>query len=148
MSDELCITEKMILSMKKASSWIRFLAICGFVYVGLVVASGVLFANVFSLVGFVDSSGISAADLGVNPFLLSLIIMIVFVAIGIVIIIPFRYLYNFGTKMRTYVQTNNENALELAFKNNKSFWKFYGILTIIYLALIPVALIIAGVFYV
>jgi hypothetical protein len=43
------------------------------------------------------------------------------------------------------MQSNSDKDLEDAFKNNKSLWKFYGILVIVYLALIPVLLIGASV---
>jgi hypothetical protein len=39
------------------------------------------------------------------------------------------------------MRTGAEQDLELAFKNNKSLWKFIGILAIIQLAIIPVTMI-------
>jgi hypothetical protein len=146
-SNELPITDDMISSIKKSSAWIRFIAIYGFICAGLFLAMGILFANLFVFVGFMDGDMI-AAEIGLNPFLLGIMITIFIVALGIAIIIPLRFLYIFGSQMRTYAQTNNESALEIAFKNNTSFWKFCGILTIIAFLIIPVSLIIMGVFYV
>lgn len=145
------ITEDMISSMKQSSSWIRFLAICGFVYAGFIIAAGVLSVSIFIFLGSASSNTI-AAELGMDPLLFGIMITILILAVGMLIIVPFRFLYNFGTKMRTYVQTGNESALELAFMNNKSFWKFCGIVTIVLLALVPISLIasliIVGVLYV
>ncbi|MDR1279046.1 MAG: hypothetical protein LBK02_09860, partial [Treponema sp.] len=56
---------------------------------------------------------------------------------------PALFTYNFGNKIRAYQQSRAEEELENAFKNNKSLWKFLGILTIISLAFIPVMIIIS-----
>lgn len=135
------ITEPMITSMKQASSWIRFLAICGFIYAGSIVAPGFLTALFFPLIDLFADGSLSA-ELGMSSILFGIILLVAIAIIGTAIIFPVIFLYNFGTKMRTYVQTNNVSALELAFKNNKSFWKFCGIFTIISFALIPISLII------
>lgn len=57
---------------------------------------------------------------------------------GIIYIFPAKYLYNFGSKMNFFVKTKNEQAMETALKNNKSYWKFNGILVIISLAAFPI----------
>lgn len=128
--------------LKEASPWIRFIAVIGFIQAGFVILMGIIFALMGPYLGFSDpgsiSSGLSAGA-AVGIFIFAGIIII---AIGIVIIIPFRYLYNFGAKIRYYVLSNNEQALELALKNNKAYWKFLGIFSIVMLAAVPVLVII------
>ncbi len=140
------ITERMISSIKNASSWVRFLSICGFIYAGLILVPTVLMLVLFPFAGPLRDN-LFAAEIGIDGALFGFILFCVVLILGAVIIIPLLFLHNFGSKMRMFVQTNNTSALELAFKNNKSFWKFCGIFTIISLALIPVSLIIIGVFY-
>jgi magnesium-transporting ATPase (P-type) len=140
------ITESMIASIKQSSSWIRFLAIYGFISVGLVIVPMALFSL---LSPFIGGMLLNELDIGMmNPILFSVAMIFSTIAIGAICIFPLIFLHNIGSKMRAFVQTNNATALELAFKNNKSFWKFCGILTIVSLALIPVSLIILGVLYV
>ncbi len=136
------VTKPMMTSMQQTSSWVRFLAICGFIVVGLYAVPGVIFSLVFSVIGL-RNGGSAAAELGMHPLLFSVIILVVFTGMGVLLFIPLRFLNNFGSKLRTFVQTNNESAMESAFKNNASFWKFCGIVTIVSYALIPVLLIIA-----
>jgi hypothetical protein len=141
MSDESvgAITETMISWMKQTSSWIRFLSILGFVYAGLIIVPSLLIALLFPLVDSFAAAFTAESGMPVGVF--SIVIIFFVLVIGLVIIFPLMYLRNYGSKLRTYVQTNNTSALELAFKNNKSFWKFCGILTIISYALIPVSII-------
>jgi hypothetical protein len=136
------VTEEMISSMKQASSWIRFLAICGFIYAGFILMAGILCAVT---IPFLNDFG---DEFGMNPAVFGILIAVIIFALGVLCIIIVRFLYNFGTKMRTYVQTNNDDALEIAFKNNKSFWKSCSVITIVSIVCIPVSLIIVGVFYV
>ena len=66
---------------------------------------------------------------------------IIYIPLGVLMFFPSRFIYNFGAKIRNYQFSNSDEDLELAFKNNKSVWKFYGILCIIYLAFIPLTVI-------
>ena len=64
-----------------------------------------------------------------------------FIGAGVLMFFPAFFTYKFGVKIRAFTRTNSEQELELAFKNNKSLWKFNGILTIIGLAIIPLVII-------
>jgi hypothetical protein len=55
---------------------------------------------------------------------------------------PSYFIYNFGSKTRTYLRTGADQDLEGALKSNKSLWKFQGILAIAGIALVPVMIII------
>jgi hypothetical protein len=68
---------------------------------------------------------------------------IYFLGVAVLGFFPSYFIYNFGSKIRTYLRTGAEQDLERALKNNKSLWKFSGILTIIGLAIIPVIFIIS-----
>jgi hypothetical protein len=142
-SDYGAITEPMITSMKQASSWIRFLSICGFVYAGLVLVPMLLMAILFPIIG-TDIT----AELGIAGGVFGVLFLFFGIIFAVAVIIPLRFLYSFGSKMKAYVQTSNDSALELAFKNNYSFWKFCGILTIVLFALMFISIIITGVSYV
>jgi len=61
---------------------------------------------------------------------------------GVLMFFPSLFIYRFGEKIRSYLRVGAEQELEQAFRNNKSFWKFTGIICIIYLAFIPVLIIV------
>jgi len=127
------LTEAMIKHLKEAAPWIRFIGILSYIGCGITILAGIGFMIAMPLLSsFTDLySGLLGASMGV-----------VYIIIGVVIFFPSRFTYNFGAKIRSFMQSNNEQDLEMAFKNNKSLWKFYGILCIVYLAIIPVAIII------
>jgi len=128
------LSEKMLRYLGDASPWLQFVGILGYIGSGLFVIAGILGTVGFSAVSFLT------AELGDFPFW---IIMLIYIPLGVLFFFPAHFAYNFGRKIRNYRFSNSTEDLELAFKNNKSLWKFYGILCIIYLAFIPLFFIIA-----
>jgi hypothetical protein len=127
------LTETMLRFLYEASPWLRFIGILGYIGCGFMVLGGLLggagFAAMFSTLGL--SSGLGG------------IISVAYLALAALFFFPAHFTFMFGYKIRNFRFSNSTEDLELAFKNNKSFWKFIGILSIIYLALIPFAFIFA-----
>jgi hypothetical protein len=128
------LTEAMLAYLRGASPWLRFIGVLTYIGSGFMAAAGL--AMIVISPEFSDSSSLLAS------FNFSGGLGLIYIITGVIIFFPARFTYNFGAKIRTYLQNNAERELELAFKNNKSLWKFYGILAIVYLALIPIALVI------
>jgi hypothetical protein len=141
------LTETMIFYLKGASPWLRFIGILGFIAAGGTILGGLMF-----LIGGLLGNGIlrqmltsqidtmDGADVGMAGGIVIVMGVLIIIA-GIICFLPARFTYNFGRKIKNFLQNNAEGELELAFKNNKSLWKFIGIVTIIYLAFLPVMLI-------
>jgi hypothetical protein len=68
---------------------------------------------------------------------------LIYIACGMLLFLPCRFIYNFGKRIHNYQVANSEEDLEIAFKFNKSLWKFIGILCIVSLALIPLSIVLA-----
>jgi hypothetical protein len=128
------LTEPMLRYLKEASPWLRFIGVLGFIGSGLTVVGGIVGAIVMFAVS--DFTG----ELG---GVFSLLVGLIYLPIGILYFFPARFMYSFGAKIRNYQFTNSEEDLEMAFKNNKSLWKFNGILAIIGLAFIPLSIVLA-----
>jgi hypothetical protein len=128
------LTETMLGYLKEASPWLRFIGILQFIGCGIMCVGGIIFA--------ITTSAVSSMMEGMVNFPIWLLSLI-YVAAGALFFFPALFTYNFGAKIRNYQLSNSNEDLELAFKNNKSLWKFYGILLIIYLALIPLFIILA-----
>jgi hypothetical protein len=135
------LTETMIRYLKGASPWLRFLGILGFIGAGGTMLGGVLFLAAGTLgrglFAQVFSAQIDGADMGIAGGL-SVFSGILILITGIICLFPARFIYNFGNRIKNFLQNNTEGELEAALKNNKSLWKFVGIVTIIYLAFLPV----------
>ena len=139
------LTETMLIYLKGASPWLRFVGILGFINSGLVVVWGISMFVLVPLIGrtwdeipgFESFGGILGAAFGVVMAALSILG-------ALLVFFPALFLYRFGNRIRNYLRTGADQDLEQAFKNNKAFWKFAGIICIIQLAFLPL-LIIGGI---
>ena len=127
------VTDTMVLYLRKASPWIRFLGVLGFIMFGLSVLTGLG----FTIFGIIQLEGtlVSVTCLGTIAY------GFILIATSVVSFFPARFTYQYGSKLRCYCQTFMESDLEEAFKNNKSLWTFLGVIAIIYLPLIPLMII-------
>lgn len=138
------LTETMLLYLKGASPWLRFVGILGFIGSGITVVWGFVFIAIIPFMneiwdevpGFESFSVFFGAAF--SGGMAALII-----GMGALMFVPCLFIYRFGEKIRSYLRIGAERELELAFKNNKSLWKFTGILCIVELAFLPLMIIVA-----
>lgn len=110
-------------NLNETRKWTFFLAILGFVFIGLMVIASFSIGAIFSELG--DDS---------MPFPSSMLGGIYFV-MGIIYFFPIYYLYKFSTHMKNALASGEDISLDEAFKNLKSHYKFVGILTIVVLSI-------------
>ena len=135
------LTELMIRYLKEASPWLRFIGILGFIGCGIMALVGVVFMVLLPLfTSFFNYTYFSG--LGNFGGLIGGAFGLIYIVIAAVFFFPSRFIYLFGTKIRTWLRSNAEHDLEASFRNNKSFWKFIGIVSIVNLAFIPVSVVI------
>jgi hypothetical protein len=132
------LTEAMLIHLKGATPWLRFVGILGFISSGLVVLMG------FSMMPFVSIMNRAWAEIpgfesfnGVFSAAFSAFMVVLFIGAGLLLLFPSLYIFRFGEKIRSYLKTGADMELESAFQNNRSLWKFMGIICIIQLAFIP-----------
>jgi hypothetical protein len=114
--------------------WTMFLAILGFIGIGIIVIVG-LFAGVFLSV-FKTSAG----KLGISEGLI-----FAFVVLSAVIyFFPVLYLFMFSTQISNAVKTLDKLELKKAFKNLKRYYVYIGILIIVVIVIYIVAFVAAG----
>ena len=136
------LTDTMLKNLRDASPWLRFMGIMGFIGSGFMVLAGTLFIFIlpFGISIFDDGSDFFSGLLGSSSLMIGY--SMYFIGGGLLMFFPALFTYRFGAKIREFFLSNSEGELELAFRNNKSLWKFYGILTIIMLASLPILIII------
>jgi len=136
------LTEPMFKHLKESSLWLRFVGIIGFIGCGLIVVGGLL-----PSIGIMSHSGLSGI-LGTSDFPTWIIWLLLplNLAGAALFFFPSFFTWKFGDCIRKYEFSNKEEDLEKAFKNNKSLWKFYGILIIVYLSIIPFTIILTIIF--
>ena len=140
------LTEPMLICLKGASPWLRFIGILGFIGAGFTTLSGLSLFAILPMISRLwgEIPGFEAVFSGFWGAALSGTTAVFCVGGGALMFFPSLFIYRFGEKIRSYLRTGADADLELAFKNNKSLWKFAGIVSIIELAFIPI-FIIAGI---
>jgi hypothetical protein len=133
------LTEAMLVQLKGASPWLRFVGVLGFIGAGFTILTGVVF---LTLVPFFTRSfaGIDPLN-GVMEAVTFVIIAAFCIIVGGFMILPSLFMFRFGERIRGYLRTGAEQELEAAFKNNRLLWKFIGIICIVSLAFFPLMMI-------
>ncbi|MNU94577.1 hypothetical protein D3C71_845630 [compost metagenome] len=118
-SDKLKISNSIKENLIATAKWPRFLAIMGFIFVGI---SGI--ASLFLLVTSMLS--------GYGPLVL---VSLIYVVLTIVMLFPALYLIRFAVATEKGLGSNKQGEFDYAIENLKSLFKFMGIYTIVTIAL-------------
>lgn len=106
-----------------ASKWATFLAIMGFIGTGFLALLGVCMMLISPFLGSFPKIG---STIGI-PFVLLGVFYLLF---AVLYFFPAYYLYNFATKIKTALYSNNQTTLDESLKNLKKTFQFMGIMTI------------------
>ena len=135
------ITETMLLHLKKASPWMRFVGIVGFIFTGIMTLAGLALFPLMTFTfnntpGFGDAGGVFGWAFGISTAVYVL-------GLGVLYFFLSFFIYKFGDKIRSYLRTGAESDLETALYNNSRLWKMLGIIFIAGLAIFPLMIIIS-----
>jgi hypothetical protein len=128
------IEEDTLKDLEKTRKWSMFLAVLGFISIGILAIGGliaVLFLSVFE-------SGLSKFGVSESLFLLPLL------AFTVVYFFPVLYLYRFSKHAGNAVRELDKEQMQKAFRYLRKYYVFIGILTIVVLAIYVIALIASG----
>jgi hypothetical protein len=119
----------------EAARWGKFLAIVGFVGIGLLVLVGLVMGILFGAAG----SEFGAGGLGMlgGGFM-----TLLYILIAIFYFFPVLYLYRFSMRGMSAARNGSQAELEDSLANLKSMFKFLGILTVVVLCLYGLGLVI------
>lgn len=122
-SFESTLSEIAISYIKESAKWSRFLAILGFIGIGIFVLIAIYMAAMMS--------NMNSGFMPFPPMLLSLI----YLFIAALYFMPVYYLYNYGVKINKALNERNQNLLTEGFENLKSHHKFLGISAIVVISI-------------
>lgn len=128
---KLFMDEKSQTFLDETRKWSMFLAIIGFIFIGLIVLMGLIFV----LIGSFFGSYLGGVE--------RITILLVYILIGGLYFFPIYYLMKFSVNMKNALQQGKQQELTSAFEFLKSHYKFIGILTIVALSLYVVLGIVA-----
>lgn len=124
---ELQVTAPMKNYLLQTAKWARFLAILGFIIIGLLVVGAFTFGT------FMNSLMTNFPDSGTRmPGGSSVFMTVYLLILAAISFYPTLYLYQFATKTKVAILYGDDTHLTFAFSRLKSFFKFWGILIIIF----------------
>lgn len=123
------ITDQAKSFILETAKWAKFLAIVGFVFIGLMVLGAF-----FMLIAGASLPGMGGAGAGVGVMYLLMALLYFF---------PTYYLFIFANKIKVGLTQSSQNDVDAGFENLKSTFKFMGILMIIVLGIYALFIVIA-----
>ena len=124
MDKQIMVSDEMLAALKSTRPWVMFLAILGFICLAFMVLGSLMFILVGSAV---TQQAKLPAFFGPGFGILELILALVY-------IFPCLYMLRYGIAIGN-IPGSGQAAMEQALQQQKSFWKFMGILMIILRAL-------------
>lgn len=126
----LSISDEIKLYLKETAKWAKFLAIIGYIGIGfLVLFSLFMLFGMTALAGMLDALPLSLMG-------------IIYLLMALLYYFPVNYLNTFANKTKRALAENDQDEINLAFKNLKSMFKFMGILTIVVLCLYALIIVV------
>lgn len=127
--DGLQLTAESRMYLAESAKWAKFLAIIGFVMMGLMALFGLFFGTIMgtamSTLG--DDAGASAFS-AIGGFM-----SFIYIGLAVLFFFPFNYQYKFATRVKAALVNNDTATLTDALMNQKSMFKFWGIYMIVML---------------
>lgn len=118
--------------LMETSKWGKFLAITGYVSIGLL---GLL--AIFMMIGLSGLSDLTGTQFPMGAFGFFYIIM------GAVYYFPVTYLYQYSVQIKKGLKSNDSATITAGFQNLKSLFKFMAIVTIVILSIYGLMLLVA-----
>jgi hypothetical protein len=133
------ITANMVQSLRQTKPWVRLLSIVGFLATGFM-----LLAGLFMLVaGAMSQSLVGRA----SPFgaVGGVLLGVLYALLALLYLFPSLFLFRYASAIARMLNGETVGGMEAALEQQKSFWRFMGIMTLIVLCLYAVMLAIVAV---
>lgn len=116
----------------ETSKWGKFLAILGFIGVGILVMVAIVVMIGFTFINKIKTPGFPTGLIG-----------FIYLALAVVYYFPVSYLNRFSIEMKKGLESGDANEVTVGFQNLKSLFKFMGILAIVIFSIYGLILIVA-----
>lgn len=133
-NDDLVINRASIQYLGETARWAKFLAIVGFVFVGLMVIASFFIGTVFSSMNELNSV-YPGTDMGMFGKGMGVFMTIFYLIFAAIYFFPCLFLYRFASKTQMAIRQEDTIGLSDGLKNMKNYFQFCGILMAIFLGL-------------
>lgn len=121
------VTPLMIDHLRATKPWVRFISIAMFVGSGFMILVGI------AMMFMPAMGGRAGAGFGA-------MIGIFYILLSLIYIVPAYFLYQYASSIKDLLNDGGDVAMENALGNQKSFWRFVGILTLVIIAIYVLAI--------
>ena len=128
MADQIVVSQSMLDSLNATRPWAKFLAIVGFVMVALMVIVGLAMLGAGSALA--GQSGLGG------------MFAVVYLLFAVLYFMPCLFLFRYA-KAIAAIPASGQAAMENALGQQKSFWKFMGVLTLVLLCIYVIGIVAA-----
>ncbi len=112
--------------LKETAKWAKFIAIVGFISIGIMVIAAFSIGTIMSMMMSQVADDIPMA---IPPMFFT----VIYLVLALISFFPIYYLYKFAANMQLALKREDDIALNESFRNLKAHYKFYGILLAIFL---------------
>jgi hypothetical protein len=130
----LTISRPAAMYLLETSKWTSFLSILGFIFSGLIAVVALFAGSIMATMTPGQAN---------MPKATTFFIGFIYLMMGILYFFPSWYLYQYTRKLKAALSSKDSNELIAAFENQKSLYKFWGIFTIVLLAIYAIILLFA-----
>ncbi|RYY35396.1 MAG: hypothetical protein EOP46_10155 [Sphingobacteriaceae bacterium] len=130
------LTEEMQYYLHQGGRWAYFLGILGFIATGFILIAALFVGTIFTAISQLQPAAAPIAGMGG-------ILTVVYIGLAVFNFFFSLYLYRFGARIKQGVPYEDIEKITSALKNLKSFFKLWGIATIVIISLYILIFIIA-----
>lgn len=132
---QLILNEQAQYYLHQAGKWAYFLGIMGFIGTAFIAIMALFVGTIFTTMAAMNPLMAGAAGAGG-------VVTVVYLLIALVCFFFALYLYQFGDRVKKGVAFKSEAEITSALSKLKSFFKLWGIFTVVYLAFVVLFIII------
>ena len=136
--NELFISHEIKTYLRGISKWGKFLSVVGFIGIGIFVLLGIVFSLMGNMICPYGSIP-HAYYIGWMGY--------IYVVFGLLYFFPTYYLMRASNNLRKGLVSTNQHFLTVGFRNLKSVFKFFGVMTIVICSIYPLGAVVAFAFF-
>lgn len=133
---DLKLTAATLKYLKTAARWAKFLALMGFVFVGLMILAGLFIGVIYNIS---ESDIMMDQEMSIPSLLLSFF----YISLAVIMLIPNLFMNSFANKMVKSIENNDEKLLSKSFRSLKN-WFLYFFLSVVVLIILYIIGLIFG----
>ena len=126
------VSESTLREMASASKWVRFQVVLMSIAIACCLIAGIV---------MITAPRIDQIYYPGRPYGVSILTGILYILLSLIYLLPISYLLKNAKGLKQTSLTNDSEQFSVAMKNNKRYWKFLGILSIVLISICIIAVI-------